>query len=260
MNYIIPPAYHPSKAVGRKRVGSFDIYRFSDGAKLTVRRMFAERLFQKAKKAKLRARTNVALYGAKFVVRRVRFVEDALRVDTFNRIFTAKARFESPVAWLERKTGRPVMVTRFKSERGFKTLMKKKREMKSRRFGWRVWINLARELGKLHGAGVAHGHLHSGNVLADEKGNIYFIDPKGLRRVRNTQHIEPNHVFVHHGFIKRGEKTSSDITNDLLDLTSFPAEHGYLDIWENPAIVENYRKGLEEARKRIENLEKQRKR
>ncbi|MDP3741782.1 MAG: hypothetical protein Q8R15_00535 [Candidatus Micrarchaeota archaeon] len=209
---IFEEHYHPNKAVRKEAHGAFDVYYFNNGASLTVRRKHTGVLFSPGKLTYRpihtaegeHSRILDAYEGDKihFLVRiesRQHFAPtyDGL-LHHYSKLYAARVRIEAPVAWLNeslsnrknaiivtkyRKTWTPLYnkLLQIRDSIGGETSIHQRRK-KIRGIFEKVFY----ELGKMHGAGVRHGHPHDNNILVDGDGNVAFTDPKLLGDVNDV--------------------------------------------------------------------------
>lgn len=207
---IFEEQYHPDKAVRKEAHGAFDVYYFSNGASLTVRRKHADDLFSPGKLTYRPIHTAEGEHSRvldsydgdkiRFLVRPESRQQFAATYDgllaNYAKIYAARARMEVPIAWLNEPLSNrknAIIVTKYRS--GWNALHKKVLQIRDsvggetstqqRREQLRgIFEKVFYELGKLHGAGVRHGHPHFNNILVDENGNIAFTDPKLLGDIK----------------------------------------------------------------------------
>ncbi len=266
MTHPIPLQYHPHKAVKKEEQGTFNIYHFKDGTKLTVRKMFEGKLFEKRRfewlfggwRRKNISQRVVRFKRGKFTVAAKDFVGQI--PEHYLQVLRARTRFEMPVAWLEKpKQGkygarRTLFITRFK--KGFDPLLnwRGKRRFTNPAFVHRVFANAAYELGKMHGAGIAHAHPHDRNILVDKKGNVVIIDPKFLTKM--TVKLRKN---IDHGSERDVLLQEAEYLGSSHDLYVFAnaMEHCAGEIKPDyEKIVAAYRKGLDQGKRRLEWLKR----
>ncbi|MDP3742466.1 MAG: hypothetical protein Q8R15_04070, partial [Candidatus Micrarchaeota archaeon] len=111
------------------------------------------------------------------------------------------------------------------------------------------------ELGKMHGAGIQHGHPHYRNLLVDEDRNLMWVDPKFLRR-SNQMPLAQAPYDLSDVRIPSTDVMEPGAINDLLwfvgDISiKQPTQYDRLN-WEE--VNKHYRKGFEEGKRRVEKL------
>ncbi len=269
---LFPQKYHPLNAVKREERGAFVVYHFADGASLHTRKSFEPKLLKKWGK-KILSRDEfghpyawIAHEKSGRVVRRKIANNEFQPHEVYRRLYTARVRIEPPLAWLVHPLG-TLLVTRYKP--GYKNL----REWMKTESGEELVRNalpaIMREVGKMHGAGVIHGHLHGKNVVLNKKGSVSIVDPKLISaaetgkksqltpitlRIRDVfkQRVKEARELLATGNEKRelfarGELLRFGVVIDLDWLLSSTERVG----GETEKLAEQYLKGVKEAKKRL---------
>ena len=278
---IFEEKYHPRNATKTEPHGAFNVHHFANGATLTVRRKYSSDLFSPGKLTyspihiadgeKSRVLDAYTHDKGVFLVRTENRTEFAPTYDgllrNYGKIYAARARIESPVAWLNepRRFGKgdgnsAIIVTKYR--RNWSPLYKKVLQIrdsvggetstKQRREKLRnIFEKVFYELGKLHGAGVRHGHPHFNNILIDEKGNVAFTDPKLLGNINEPpKDIESSLGFKTELFPFQGKGGDFDLSWLTCQLEADNL-HTELD-WDK--LVESYAAGVVLGKKRTAHL------
>ncbi len=274
---LIPEQYNLQNAKQKKTAGAFDVYHFSDGAKLTIRRRYANEVLNgnfelsdadnrlTGYNRSMRFSSSVQIASCRgrdrFLLREetrpefLKAVPSLLR--SYRRLYAARVRFESPVAWLKMKNSRKALiVSRYKS--GWKRLDVEINESNDTSFvNSEFFSRIFYELGKMHGAGVRHGHSHLGNILIDNERRVAFSDPKFLGRVRRPSVVQDSlslQTLRNLGIRgKRGALSDflllKESAHHTLALKNIPSET--LN-WNE--IKKAYEKGVKQGRQRTKHL------
>ncbi len=267
---VIPYKYGPSKAVAKEEKGAFDVYHFKDGARLTVRRVFRDKLFkprffgfpwqkETAHSLSLRREVHVFEIGkCKYVVRwpgsHERVATLARLAELTHGVFGAKTRFESPVAWLEAPSHN-VLVTKLKE--GYRSIQFARLDQTALE---KVLGNAFYELGKMHGIGVAHGHPHYGNLLFNQHHGVAWIDSSVLRHVSEAPVHSPEpleYTYTEADALQKNfltKETPVGIKNDLRWFLRSITNDGHDKKVDWRKMRAGYFKGFEESQRRVKKL------
>ncbi len=274
---IFPKQYHPKNAVKKEPHGAFDIYHFENGALLTVRRKHVGVLFSPGKliyqpipKVDDEASRVLDTYAHGkdvFLARKENRGHFAPTYDGlltyYDKIYAARARMEAPIAWLNEpisthphKTA--IIVTKYRTD--WISLYNKIIQIKDSVGGVTstrqrceqlsaVFEKVFHELGKLHGAGVRHGHPHLRNILLDETGNVLFVDPKVLGSINEVPKDLPHRdwfYFQHFPSLDPGAKFDlSWLTSQIKHFYPTPENLN----WEK--FGKEYARGVALSKKRV---------
>lgn len=271
-HHPIPKEYHPSNAARKEVQGLFNIYHFKDGAKLTVRKMYESKIFRKwwhlwrprqvkTSKASLSDRREVHSFQIGPVNLIVRQINGSKQSQTllllramYERLSRSRVRFETPVAWLQ--APRELLVTKLK--RGYSPFSEVALDkMDDGPFMSKVLQSAFFELGKMHGAGIAHGHPHYDNLLVNQEGNVCWVDPKFLRGVSDepivTSDLPERRSPATLGIVKQfcpGDTVPQGVRNDLHWLASYMVMAGHARLGLE-SMVEKYRRGVGQGKRRV---------
>ncbi|MFH1246844.1 MAG: hypothetical protein V1644_00550 [Candidatus Micrarchaeota archaeon] len=277
MANIIPLKYHPRLAKTRTSEGAFDVYHYLGGAKLTVRRVYADKVlpgifgkkhWKRVRSLKMtdpqdkllgkpRETIEYTHKNSRFVVR-TPFVEfdthyyrDFLR--NYRRLYAARVRIESPVAWLEHsvtptiKKPTHMLITSFKQGETLAEVLHRDGETPTTK---KAFLNAFYELGKMHGAGVQHGHPHLNNIIVRKDGNVTLIDLKYIRGVDEPPIIEHAlRPILPIGDLNTAQGALIDFAFLISSFANSSGKEIAADQW--PKIAEMYKKGLEQGKRRV---------
>ncbi len=287
-NFDLLRKYLPEKAkvVKKREEGAFNVYEFRVGpwknfARLIVRRRYENALFprhwQLNKPAKRMGNrlswdnpSNELHVGKHLFVFREPTVwpqrTQSRLSEEYAKVLKAGIRFEQPVAVLERTAytlgsqriyTAPILITR--KQRGVSALAYSMHLLEDSGLASKIAKGVLFELGKMHGAGVTHAHLHEANILVNQQGDVRLIDPKllGLRviyeRELTTKTRHNSHIIDEFEALTT-KRELGDIMQFALTITKhLPTGH-----WKE--IAAEYKRGKELSRERIERWEERERR
>lgn len=274
---IFEEQYRPSKAARKESHGVFDVYYFANGASLTLRRQHADALFSKGRLtyspihiADGEAAKVLDAYAAKdtlFLVRtekRKHFASTYDRLlNCYGKIYAARARMETPVAWLNEPLQThhgAIIVTKYRAD--WAPLQQKVLQIRDPNESETptqaqqdclrsIFEKVFYELGKMHGAGVRHGHPHFNNILVDKSDNVAFTDPKLLGSVKDHPTIMSYSGVEVERFPHQGDGGEFD----LKWLTHQINKYKLRRVLDWHALVAAYKKGVALGKKRTAHLQ-----
>ncbi|MFH1246984.1 MAG: hypothetical protein V1644_01255 [Candidatus Micrarchaeota archaeon] len=244
---LIPEQYHPRNAERTERIGAFNIHDFADGTQLTTLRRYEARLFEEHKIKKVIRNYKPVTHVAgqiELITRKTRIPAKFLEI--CQRLKAAKVKFETPVAWLEAENPtNDALVTIYRKK--YETLTTEVTTDKA--LVQRTLESAFHELGKMHGAGIVHGHPHYYNILTNGNGNVHFIDPKYMRK-HST--IPPTAIprYDEEYWREFGTAPTTNAQGDLQMLLGYMNQGDHLQRIDVKKLNDAYLKGVELGRKR----------
>ncbi len=279
-NFDLLRAYFPRKARVTKKheEGAFNVYEFRVGtwknfARLIVRKRYENALFPRhwqLKKPAIRKGRKLSednpsneLHVGKhlFVLREPTALPQRAKhrlSEEYAKVLKAGVRFEQPVAVLEYTIGSqgryasPVLITR--KQRGLSALADSTHLLGDTKLVSKMVKGVLFELGKMHGAGVTHGHLHWDNILVNPQGNVRLIDPKLLglsamyERELTTKTQHNSHIIDEFEAL-----TTKRELGDMMQFALTMTRHVPKGHWKE--IAAEYKRGKELGKKRVEKWE-----
>ncbi|MFH0713454.1 MAG: hypothetical protein V1722_02635 [Candidatus Micrarchaeota archaeon] len=261
---ILPESGRAYRKIVPRQKGAFNVYTFAPGLRTIIRRRFERQLFNADWELKedLSTRSSSAgtfkyTNGTNELLLRPAVKLEFLKL--YHRLYAARVRFEEPVAF-SIAGNKGELITRIKNQ---KEAASSAQFNQNEAFGKQTARRIFYELGKMHGAGVAHGHPHLANILLDEKGNVTLIDPKFLCNINAKSSPQLNTIFPRRAIQlaqtisgKVSLNKTRDIARLLMELNAEETMRGVKRTWGIKTTVElkeaaaAYNKGVKEGKRK----------